>query len=560
MPNSDAIAAPHAAAPAVAGVPLKFPPVGGAYAKYVLGVLMLVYVFNFIDRSILTILGPYIQKDLGLSDGQLGLLSGTVFALFYGLFGLALGRLADIWVRTWTIALGLSLWSGMTAISGFATNFGALAAARVGVGVGEASASPAAYSLISDWFPKQRRATALAIYSSGIFIGAGLSFAISGVVVEGWNKAYAGGGAPLGLAGWQAAFLIIGIPGLLLAALVLTLKEPPRGLADGVISQAPREPHPFRRTVAELGTVLPPFTFFTLRRAGGGIRVIRTNLAAMALLIAAAIAMAYWTDSLVPAAKLKIITHFGGLAVTSNTIQWASMALGLYGLFSWKQSLQLRDRPLHALTFGTPTFLQVMASGTLISFGSYAVGAWIFIYAFRNLGATPATAGVLLGLGSALGGWVGTSMGGVVGDIWRKSSATGRLKVTLIASALPVPIAIYAYSTASLDVFYLCYFIVVLIGTFWLGGITSTMQDLVLPRMRGSAGALFFLGTTLIGLGNGPYVVGLISDATGDLRLAILSTYLGAPIVWVLLVMAIRGLPAAEASIIARARAAGEAV
>ena len=545
---------------AKAALEADLPRVGGAYAKYVLVVLVVVYVFNFIDRSILTILGPYIQKDLGLSDGQLGLLSGTVFALFYGLFGLALGRLADNWVRTWTIALGLSLWSGMTALSGFATNFGTLAAARVGVGVGEASASPAAYSLISDWFPKEKRATVLSIYSSGIFIGAGLSFAISGVVVEGWNKAFVAGGAPFGLAGWQAAFLIIGLPGLLLAALVLTLREPPRGLADGILSKTPREPRPFAKTIAELGTVLPPFTIINLRRAGASGAIIRSNLLVMALLVVAGVLLTIWTDSLVPPEKAKTLGMIGGIALTSNAVQWASMTIGLYGVFSWSQSLKVRDRALHALTWATPSFLQTLAAGTLISFGSYAVSAWVYIYAFRTLGATPATAGLLLGLGSALGGWIGTSMGGIVGDYWRKHSPTGRLKLTFLAASLPLPIGVLAFSTSSLTTFYVCYFMVTLIGTFWLGGITATMQDLVLPRMRGSAGAMFFLGTTMIGLGNGPYVVGLISDATGDLRTAILCTYFAAPVAWLMLVLAIRGLPRAETSLIQRARSAGEAI
>ena len=534
--------------------------VGGPYAWYVLVVLVVVYIFNFIDRSILTILGPYIQKDLGLSDAQLGLLSGTVFALFYGLFGLALGRLADSWVRTWTIALGLSVWSGMTALSGFATSFAGLAAARVGVGVGEASASPAAYSLLGDWFPKEKRATALSIYSSGIFIGAGLSFAISGVVVEGWNKAFANGGAPLGLAGWQAAFLIIGIPGILLALLVLTLREPPRGLADGIVTKTPRTGNPFATTIAELGTVLPPFTFFTLRASGADAGVIRRNIVAAVFVLVAAVLMTQWTDSLVPAAKLKTLFHLAGFGISPNALQWSAMALGGYGVFSWAQSISVRDKPLHALMWGTPTFMQAVGTGTLISFGSYAVGAWIFIYAFRSLGATPASAGVALGLGSALGGWIGTSLGGVVGDAWKKRNPSGRLIVTLLASTIPLPIALYAYTAADLNAFYICYFFIVLIGTFWLGGVTATMQDLVLPRMRGSAGAMFFMGTTLIGLGNGPYFVGLISDITGDLRFAILCSYLGAPVVWLLLILAIRGLPKAEASRVERARAAGEAV
>jgi MFS family permease len=542
--------------PAIANMP----PVGGAYAKYVLGVLMVVYVFNFIDRSILTILGPFIAKDLGLSDGQLGLLSGTLFALFYGLFGLALGKLADSWMRTWTIALGLSIWSGMTALSGFASSFGALATARVGVGIGEASAGPAAYSLISDWFPKARRATALAIYSSGIYVGAGLSLAISGVVVEGWTKAYANGAAPMGLVGWQAAFLIIGLPGLLLAALVMTLKEPPRGYAEGILSPVQRDPHPFRKTIAELGTVLPPFTVINLRRAGAPASIMRANFLAMAAIIGVAIAMTAWTNSLVPTEKLKVIGRIAGIAITANTIQWSAMAIGVYGLVSWAQSLSVRDKPLHALTWGTPTFLQALGAGTLISFGSYAVGAWVYIYAFRNLGATPAAAGAWLGLGSVLGGLVGTTLGGVVGDAWRKRSPSGRLKVSLLASTLPFPISLFAYTTDSLNAFFLAAFFVTLIGTFWLGGITTTMQDLVMPRMRGSAAAMFFLGTTMLGLGNGPYVVGLISDITGDLQFAIRCTFIGAPIVWLLLVLAIRGLPKAESSVLARARAAGEPI
>ena len=534
--------------------------VGGGYAWYVLIILMIVYVFNFIDRSILTILGPFIAKDLGLSDGQIGLLSGTVFALFYGLFGLALGRLADTWVRTWTIALGLTIWSGMTALSGFATSFGALSAARVGVGVGEASASPAAYSLLGDWFPREKRATALAVYSAGIYIGAGLSIFISGEVVGRWNAAYAGGGAPLGLAGWQAAFLMIGVPGLVLAAIVLTLREPPRGLADGLLVKGPREPRPFAKMFAELGTILPPFTVFTLRRDGARGRVIGANLLALLVAVLAAIFLTRWTDSLVPAAKLKVLATIGGTAITSNAVQWAAMALGLFGVFSWSQSLSVRDKPLHELIWRTPTMLLVTAAGTLISLGSYAVGAWIFIYAFRFLHATPQGAGVGLGLGAAAGGLIGTSLGGVIGDAWRRRSPTGRLQLTLIATVVPVPIAYFAYSTASLPTFYLCYFFINLILTLWLGGVTATMQDLVLPRMRGSAGAMFFMGTTLIGLGNGPYLVGLISDITSNLRLGLAATYLTLPLVWLCLIAAMRRLPAAEASRVARARAAGEPI
>ena len=116
--------------------------IGGRYANYVLGVLVLVYVFNFLDRQILSILNEEIKADLGLSDAQMGFLYGTVFAVFYAIFGIPLGRLADVWTRRSLIAVGLCFWSVTTALSGLTRNFGQIAAARIGVGVGEASASP----------------------------------------------------------------------------------------------------------------------------------------------------------------------------------------------------------------------------------------------------------------------------------------------------------------------------------------------------------------------------------------------------------------------------------
>jgi MFS family permease len=144
------------------------------YARYVLGVLVVVYVFNFLDRQILAILAERIRADLGVGDAELGFLYGTAFAVFFAVFGIPLGRLADVWDRRKLIALGLAVWSLMTALSGFARSFPELALARIGVGIGEASAAPAAYSLLSDYFPTARRATALAVYSSGIYLGAGL--------------------------------------------------------------------------------------------------------------------------------------------------------------------------------------------------------------------------------------------------------------------------------------------------------------------------------------------------------------------------------------------------
>jgi MFS family permease len=194
-------------------------PARSAYANYVLAVLFVAYVINFVDRQIISILLEPIQRDLGISDSWMGFLTGTVFAIFYATLGIPIARLADLWVRRTIIAIGLALWSAMTVVSGYAQNFTHLALARIGVGVGEASLSPPAHSLIADYFPVEKRATALGVYAMGIHIGI-----LVGLVVGGWLEE---------LWGWRAAFVAVGLPGVVLAAVVfLTVREPARGAQE----------------------------------------------------------------------------------------------------------------------------------------------------------------------------------------------------------------------------------------------------------------------------------------------------------------------------------------
>ena len=223
------------------------------YSNYVLGVLVLVYVFNFIDRQILSILAEDIRNDLGVSDAQLGFLYGTAFAVFYAIFGIPIGRLADMWTRKSLISIGLAAWSLMTALSGTARGFASLAAYRVGVGIGESSAGPAAFSMLGDYYPPRLRATVTAMYSSGVYIGAGLGILIGGQIVDRWNNAYADGGAPFGLVGWQVAFFAVGLPGLLMAIWVWTLKEPVRGQSEGIVT--PSHPAPFKELGKETAAI-----------------------------------------------------------------------------------------------------------------------------------------------------------------------------------------------------------------------------------------------------------------------------------------------------------------
>ncbi len=189
------------------------------YKAYVLLVLTGVYTFNFIDRQILVIIQESIKTDLDLSDTQLGLLTGFAFAVFYVTLGLPIARFADKSNRRNIVAVSLAIWSGMTAISGTVGTYLQLLLARVGVGVGEAGGSPPAHSMISDYFPSHQRATALSIYSVGIYIGI-----LAGYSIGGWIDA---------TYGWRMAFYALGIPGIIYALLLLfTVKEPPKGHSD----------------------------------------------------------------------------------------------------------------------------------------------------------------------------------------------------------------------------------------------------------------------------------------------------------------------------------------
>ncbi len=187
--------------------------------RYALGLLVVVYTFNFVDRQILAILLPAIQAEFGIGDTVLGFLAGTAFALFYATLGVPIALLADRWNRRNLIAVSLALWSGMTALSGAAANVLQLALARIGVGIGEAGCSPAAHSMIADYYPPEQRSSAMGIYTLGISFGIMLAFFTGGWVVENL--------------GWRQAFLIVGLPGIALALLFrFTVREPERGLSE----------------------------------------------------------------------------------------------------------------------------------------------------------------------------------------------------------------------------------------------------------------------------------------------------------------------------------------
>jgi MFS family permease len=195
--------------------------------RYALGLLVVIYTFNFIDRQILAILLPAIKTEFGVDDRVLGFLAGSAFALFYATLGIPIALIADRSNRRNLIALALAVWSGMTALSGLAANIVHLILARIGVGIGEAGCSPPAHSMIADYYPPERRSTAMGIYTLGIS---------SGIMI-----AYLAGGWVAQNIGWREAFLIVGLPGLALAVLVrFTMIEPQRGASENRVDTGDR--------------------------------------------------------------------------------------------------------------------------------------------------------------------------------------------------------------------------------------------------------------------------------------------------------------------------------
>lgn len=250
-----------------------------AYAWYVVILLMVLYMFSFIDRTIIVLMIEPIKRDLDLSDTQISLLYGFAFAVFYTFLGIPIARLADYRSRRNIIAAGVAIWSVMTAVCGLSKNFLQLFAARVGVGVGEATLSPAAYSLISDYFPEEQRAKAMSVYTMGLYLGAGMAVLLGGAIIGLVDSMPTVTLPVVGtLYSWQIVFVVVGLPGLLFSLLMFTVKEPlRRGL-----STTPTQ----RESLGEsLGYFLQRWRFYIMFCCG------------MACLVMYSYALTAWTPS-----------------------------------------------------------------------------------------------------------------------------------------------------------------------------------------------------------------------------------------------------------------------
>ena len=384
-------------------------------AYYALGVLTVVYSFNFIDRQLLAILQESIKADLSLSDGQLGLLTGFAFAVFYVTAGIPIARWADHSNRRNIVALSLTIWSGMTALSGMVQNYGQLLAARVGVGVGEAGGSPPSHSMISDIFSPQRRASALGFYSMGVNIGI-----LFGFLLGGWLNEFFG---------WRVAFMVVGIPGVLLAMIVRwTVAEPIRGLSDNklVVSES---------------------------------------------------------------------TSFRGVL----NVLWASKA-----------------------------FRHIGMGAALNAFVGYSISNWTASFMIRSHGMSTGELGTWLALIIGFGGAVGVFSGGLLADRLAARDKRWYVWLPALAGLIALPFIVSVYLVEGRYTALMCMLVPAVMSNVYLGTSIATTHGLVGMRMRAMASAIFFFILNIIGLGAGPWSVGMLSDylsasqGTESLRYAML--------------------------------------
>lgn len=501
-------------------------------AAYALTLVSMTQAMSLLDRQILAILAPDIKGDLNIGDAEMGLLYGTVFALFYAVFSLPLGRLADGWFRTRLLGICLVFWSASTALAGFASSFALLALSRLGVGIGEAATQPAGTSLVYDYWPRHRRGFVMAVMAAAIAGGLGGSMLLGGVVADWWNNAYPAGARPFGLAGWQFAFFVAAAPGFILAIFVYRLKEPPRGTMDGI--ETPPDPAPFAASAQVLGSIMPGTNWLNLSRLKAAPSVWVANLLAMVLVIAAMAGLAWLTGTYSPRPDLKL----GAFSLSPHVLQWSVIGFGIFVIFNLFQGMKLSDPQAYRVITRSPTLLMGMCAGALQSVINYGIMGFTPLFLISTYKLSMAEVALVFGPLSAAIGIVGPLISGPLADRMQRSfPGRGRAYVALFAMGLSPLICLWVYSAPDPTQFYLRFTLYSIVLTGWLPPLYSIMYEQVLPRMRGITTSVYLMVMTILGLGTGPYLVGMVSDATGDVGFAIKCINLVGPVIIVLLLL-----------------------
>ena len=538
----------------VADVPLKPAAKVTSAGWYALFLVSSAQAMSLLDRQILSILAPAIKADLKIGDAELGLLYGTVFSLFYALFSLQLGRLADGWIRTRLLAICIAAWSFFAGLSAFATGFTMLAISRLGVGIGEGATQPAANSIIFDTFPRERRGTAMAALGIATALGLGLSMKHGGVVAHEWDEAFPGGG-PGGFSGWQFAFLVAAAPGLLLAWLIWRMREPERGAMDGI--KTPVDPAPFKASAAVLGAVTPGANWFYLWSRKAGARQWTINLVSLAVIAAVCLFMMGVLQEYSPRPDTKLF----GLSFNAHELQWFVVGFGAFVILNLFQSLKLTDRPTFNVVTSPSVLLLIVVAGLQTSI-NYGVMGFTPSYLVREFGLSQAETGLQFGLLAAALGMGGPVIAGPLSDwLTKRMGARGRVCLTIFSLGASPFLSFWLYAAPDVITFYWRFTIYSIVLTLWLPPVYSLYYDLVLPRMRGITSSTYIIVSTLLGLGMGPYFVGIVSDQNGgDLAAAITSLNVVGPVIVVILLFVLTRINRDESTVVERARAGGEPV
>ncbi|GGD64303.1 MFS transporter [Aurantiacibacter arachoides] len=532
-----------------AGIPIS------RYGWHAIVLMSAAQMMSMLDRQILSILAPAIKADLGVGDAEMGLLYGTVFALFYALFSLPLGRLVDGWDRTKLLAICIGTWSFFAGLAAFANGFVLLAISRLGVGVGEAATQPAANSILFDSLPQGRRGIGMGGLAVGLALGLGLSMALGGVAADWWNARVAAGGASFGFAGWQFAFIVASLPGFPLAWLIWRLHEPVRGAMDGIPARP--DPAPFRASTAVLGAVTPGTNWLNLWRRDAGARQWAINLGGLALILGVATTLVAITRAYSPRPPLE----FGAMSLDPHVLQWGVFAFGAFVVLNLFQNFRLTDRPTYNVVL-SPSLIMLMVMGglqTAINYGVMFASPQILN---RQFGLSMGEVGLQFGLLSAVLAAIGALIAGPLADwLTLRRGNRGMLWLVLLSLGLSPLAGIWTYSADSASEFYVRFTVYALILTLWLPPTYALLLGLVLPRMRGIVFSTYLVIMTLLGQGLGPYVVGMMSDRNGgDLAAALIQVNWVAPVIVALLAMVLVRYARDEASMLDRARAGGEPV
>jgi MFS family permease len=405
-----------------------------------------------------------------------------------------------------------------------------------------------------DHYAKPRRGFAMAVIAAAIALGLGGSSVLGGVAAEWWDQLHAGSAAPLGLKGWQFAFLVAAVPGFALAALLWRMPEPRRGRLDGI--ESPSDRHPFRESLALLAAVTPGAHWLALARRRAGARYWGVNLVATFLIIVAAVLLTRLTSRLSPRPPL----HLGSFNVSPHVLQWAVVGFGALVVVNLLQRLRLADRPTFEVITGSPALLLCFGIAALQMMINYGTMGFTPSFLMKHYGLSPAATGLQFGVLAGALGMIGPMIAGPLSDrINARFPGAGRACVTLVALGLSPPIAIWVYHAPDPLSFYSRFVLYSLVLTAWYPPLYAIMFEQVLPRMRGITASLYLIVYTLFGIGIGPFVVGMIADANGgNLAAAILAINWVAPAIVVMLIALALRVRRDEAGLIERARRAGE--